>query len=61
MSAGMNGTVRAVVRMGIYVGAKVYFIHEVRTRDTIILLPLDPSFYNLVIIAAFYLIANVKM
>lgn len=26
----MNGAVRAVVRMGIYVGAKVYFIHEVR-------------------------------
>ncbi|XP_028449582.1 ATP-dependent 6-phosphofructokinase, platelet type isoform X3 [Perca flavescens] len=25
---GMNGAVRAVVRMGIYVGAKVYFIHE---------------------------------
>lgn len=24
----MNGAVRAVVRMGIYVGAKVYFIHE---------------------------------
>lgn len=29
----MNGAVRAVVRMGIYVGAKVYFIHEVR-RDS---------------------------
>lgn len=26
----MNGAVRAVVRMGIYMGAKVYFIHEVR-------------------------------
>lgn len=26
----MNAAVRAVVRMGIYVGAKVYFIHEVR-------------------------------
>uniref|UniRef100_A0AAY4AP21 ATP-dependent 6-phosphofructokinase n=1 Tax=Denticeps clupeoides TaxID=299321 RepID=A0AAY4AP21_9TELE len=25
---GMNGAVRAVVRMGIYVGAKVYLIHE---------------------------------
>ncbi|XP_059200051.1 ATP-dependent 6-phosphofructokinase, platelet type-like isoform X2 [Centropristis striata] len=25
---GMNGAVRAVVRMGIYVGAKVFFIHE---------------------------------
>ncbi|XP_047222994.1 ATP-dependent 6-phosphofructokinase, platelet type-like isoform X8 [Girardinichthys multiradiatus] len=25
---GMNGAVRAAVRMGIYVGAKVYFIHE---------------------------------
>lgn len=29
-SPGMNAAVRAVVRMGIYVGAKVYFIHEVR-------------------------------
>lgn len=28
--AGMNAAVRAVVRMGLYVGAKVYFIHEVR-------------------------------
>ncbi|KAB1253824.1 ATP-dependent 6-phosphofructokinase; platelet type, partial [Camelus dromedarius] len=27
-SAGMNAAVRAVVRMGIYVGAKVYFIYE---------------------------------
>lgn len=27
---GMNAAVRAAVRMGIYVGAKVYFIHEVR-------------------------------
>uniref|UniRef100_A0A672P0M4 6-phosphofructokinase n=1 Tax=Sinocyclocheilus grahami TaxID=75366 RepID=A0A672P0M4_SINGR len=26
---GMNAAVRAVVRMGIYVGAKVYFVHEV--------------------------------
>lgn len=26
---GMNAAVRAVVRMGIYVGAKVYFIREV--------------------------------
>jgi len=25
----MNAAVRAVVRMGIYVGAKVYFVHEV--------------------------------
>lgn len=35
LSAGMNAAVRAVVRMGIYVGAKVYFIHEVRdtTQD----------------------------
>lgn len=27
--AGMNAAVRAVVRMGLYVGAKVYFIKEV--------------------------------
>lgn len=27
--SGMNAAVRAVVRMGLYVGAKVYFIHEV--------------------------------
>uniref|UniRef100_A0A665VJ95 6-phosphofructokinase n=1 Tax=Echeneis naucrates TaxID=173247 RepID=A0A665VJ95_ECHNA len=26
--SGMNAAVRAVVRMGLYVGAKVYFIHE---------------------------------
>lgn len=29
LSSGMNAAVRAVVRMGLYVGAKVYFIHEV--------------------------------
>uniref|UniRef100_A0A8C2AJT2 ATP-dependent 6-phosphofructokinase n=1 Tax=Cyprinus carpio TaxID=7962 RepID=A0A8C2AJT2_CYPCA len=28
LHVGMNAAVRAVVRMGIYVGAKVYFIHE---------------------------------
>lgn len=28
-STGMNAAVRAVVRMGIYTGAKVYFIYEV--------------------------------
>uniref|UniRef100_A0A8C4QAS6 6-phosphofructokinase n=1 Tax=Eptatretus burgeri TaxID=7764 RepID=A0A8C4QAS6_EPTBU len=28
LCAGMNAAVRAVIRMGIYVGAKVYFIHE---------------------------------
>lgn len=28
--AGMNAAVRAVTRMGIYVGAKVYLIYEVR-------------------------------
>ena len=27
---GMNAAVRAIVRMGIYLGCKVYFIHEVR-------------------------------
>lgn len=31
--AGMNAAVRAVVRMGLYVGAKVYFIHEVSQHD----------------------------
>ena len=28
-SQGMNAAVRAVVRMGIYCGARVYFVHEV--------------------------------
>uniref|UniRef100_A0A673L3Z8 ATP-dependent 6-phosphofructokinase n=1 Tax=Sinocyclocheilus rhinocerous TaxID=307959 RepID=A0A673L3Z8_9TELE len=28
LCCGMNAAVRAVVRMGIYVGAKVYFVHE---------------------------------
>ena len=27
-SLGMNAAVRGVVRMALYVGAKVYFIHE---------------------------------
>ncbi len=29
-SQGMNAALRAVVRMGIYCGARVYFVHEVR-------------------------------
>ncbi|XP_032122008.1 ATP-dependent 6-phosphofructokinase, platelet type [Sapajus apella] len=32
---GMNAAVRAVVRMGIYVGAKVYFIYEVSACPTL--------------------------
>lgn len=31
--SGMNAAVRAVVRMGLYVGAKVYFIHEVSQHE----------------------------
>lgn len=34
----MNAAVRAVVRMGIYVGAKVYFIHEVSSAWEMIVL-----------------------
>lgn len=29
--AGMNAAVRATVRVGLYTGAKVYFVHEVGT------------------------------
>lgn len=29
VSSGMNAAVRATVRVGIYTGAKVYFVHEV--------------------------------
>lgn len=35
---GMNAAVRAVVRMGLYVGAKVYFIHEVSPYLVIIII-----------------------
>lgn len=28
---GMNAAVRATVRVGLYTGAKVYFVHEVNT------------------------------
>ncbi len=31
----MNAAVRAIVRMGIYLGCKVYFIHEVRRLQSI--------------------------
>lgn len=30
--AGMNAAVRAITRMGIYVGAKVYLIYEVSPK-----------------------------
>lgn len=29
LPAGMNAAVRATVRVGLYTGAKVYFVHEV--------------------------------
>ena len=32
----MNAAVRAVTRMGIYVGAKVYLIYEVNKMDVLI-------------------------
>lgn len=46
----MNAAVRAVVRMGLYVGAKVYFIHEVR-RPSLMhsfqdLTPHEPVYYT---------------
>lgn len=31
LPAGMNAAVRATVRVGLYTGAKVYFVHEVNT------------------------------
>ena len=34
LETGMNAAVRAVTRMGIYVGAQVYLIHEVYYHDT---------------------------
>ena len=34
LETGMNAAVRAVTRMGIYVGAQVYLIHEVYDHDT---------------------------
>lgn len=40
---GMNAAVRAVVRMGIYVGAKVYFIHEVRRDSWLVLQTWPPG------------------
>lgn len=30
---GMNAAVRATVRVGLYTGAKVYFVHEVPTAQ----------------------------
>lgn len=30
MSAGMNAAVRATVRVGLYTGARVFFVHEVK-------------------------------
>lgn len=31
LPTGMNAAVRATVRVGLYTGAKVYFVHEVNT------------------------------
>lgn len=33
LSTGMNAAVRATVRVGLYTGAKVYFVHEVTTAS----------------------------
>jgi len=32
-SQGMNAALRAVVRMGMYIGCKVYLIHEVNLLE----------------------------
>lgn len=32
--AGMNAAVRATVRVGLYTGAKVFFVHEVSDKQT---------------------------
>ena len=41
----MNAAVRAVVRMGLYVGAKVYFIHEVSPYLVIIIIQIFLSMF----------------
>lgn len=33
LATGMNAAVRATVRVGLYTGAKVYFVHEVNTAS----------------------------
>lgn len=40
LSTGMNAAVRATVRVGLYCGAKVYFVHEVNTYVFFLLEPL---------------------
>lgn len=41
--SGMNAAVRAVTRMGIYVGAKVYLIYEVSPKSAKCFFPLHFS------------------
>ncbi|CAG09287.1 unnamed protein product [Tetraodon nigroviridis] len=41
---GMNAAVRAVTRMGIYVGAKVYLIYEV-SKSSVLLEDLAPRWF----------------
>lgn len=33
LATGMNAAVRATVRVGLYTGAKVYFVHEVNAAS----------------------------
>lgn len=35
LPTGMNAAVRATVRVGLYTGAKVYFVHEVNNARNI--------------------------
>lgn len=44
---GMNAAVRAVVRMGIYVEAKVYFIYEVGVHICYIYMPPRSIFWSM--------------
>lgn len=48
LSVGMNAAVRATVRVGLYTGAKVYFVHEVNT----ISFPFDYTIFSLLCIVS---------
>lgn len=48
-NSGMNAAVRAVTRMGIYVGAKVYLIYEVNESFVLMWLYFTLGIYTLLI------------
>lgn len=58
LPTGMNAAVRATVRVGLYTGAKVYFVHEVNTASLTIYTLTNNLKYDLFLSFSFFQIKS---